>query len=278
MRMRSATIAVACFSILLTSPAVLADPKPTATEVIIGALRPLPFDLKGYLRRPTGAGRLPAAVLLPGCDQLLGPVDQDWGEKISSWGYVALTLDSFSSRGIKNTCAQRAPLTLAADAYQALAFLSRQTFIDAKNVFLVGFSQGGTLTLFAVERGGIELSSKFKFRAAVAFYPFCESSTGRLTVPTLIVIGDLDTVTPADACRKLAEGRDDIGRSRVKDESADIRLTVLPNAYHAFDVRDAATLPKPMGHHYEFNRNATDQSSKLLREFIRSIIANTGSP
>lgn len=188
MRMRSATIAVACFSILLTSPAVLADPKPTATEVIIATLRPLPFDLKGYLRRPTGAGRLPAAVLLPGCDQLLGPVDQDWGEQISSWGYVALTLDSFSSRGIRNTCAQRAPLALAADAYQALAFLSRQTFVDAENVFLVGFSQGGTLTLFAVERGGIELSSKLKFRAAVAFYPFCESSTGRLTIPTLIVI------------------------------------------------------------------------------------------
>src|SRR5436305_10159330 len=116
MRMRSAIIAVACFSILLTSPAVLADPKPTGESVIIATLRPLPFDLKGYLRRPDGAGPFPAAVLLPGCDQLLGPVDQDWGAQISSWGYVALTLDSYASRGIRNTCAERAQLALAADA------------------------------------------------------------------------------------------------------------------------------------------------------------------
>ena len=65
---------------------------------------PTPLVLQGYLRRPSGAGPFPAVVLWHGCGGFPEPVDQDWGVKVTSWGYVALTIDSFGPRGIKNTC------------------------------------------------------------------------------------------------------------------------------------------------------------------------------
>src|SRR5262249_5053853 len=161
MRMGAVLFAITCFGTLLTSPAAASDPEPADRgEVIIARLRPLPFDLKGYLRRPDGTGPFPAVVLLPGCDEWEDRVDRNWGEQISSWGYVALTLQSFSSRGIRDTCRRPNLLPLTADAYQALQFLSRLKFVDRRNVIVAGFGQGGTQTLFAVERGAFEASSK----------------------------------------------------------------------------------------------------------------------
>jgi len=57
------------------------------------------------------------------------------------------------------------------DAYQALNFLVQQRFVDPTRVVVVGFSQGGWLSLSSVERGTTEQTSKNKFRAAAAFYP-----------------------------------------------------------------------------------------------------------
>lgn len=37
-----------------------------------------------------------------------------------------------------------------------------------------------------------------------------------MTVPTLILIGESDDWTPAEACRKLVEGQDDLGMTRQK--------------------------------------------------------------
>jgi len=37
-----------------------------------------------------------------------------------------------------------------------------------------------------------------------------------MTVPTLILIGESDDWTPAEACRKLVDGQDDLGMTRQK--------------------------------------------------------------
>jgi len=37
-----------------------------------------------------------------------------------------------------------------------------------------------------------------------------------MTVPTLILIGESDDWTPAEACRKLVVGQDDLGMTRQK--------------------------------------------------------------
>jgi dienelactone hydrolase len=260
-----------CFnSPLLCSP----DQRPVAPAELVKfdsvPPGPTPLVLQGYLRRPSGAGPFPAVVLWHGCGGFPEPVDQDWGVKVTSWGYVALTIDSFGPRGIKNTCGGGPPADIAYDAYRALNFLVQQQFVDPKRVVAVGFSQGGWLSLLSVERGAIEEASENKFRAAAAFYPVCSAVRGPMTVPTLIMTGESDDWTPAEACRKLVNGQNDWGISRQNGEGVPIQLIVYPDAYHSFDLPTLQTPIKYFGHHLEFNKSATDQSSDALREFLQA--------
>ena len=131
---------------------------------------------------------------------------------------------------------------------------------------MVGFSQGALLALLSVERSQIERSAKEKFRAAIGFYPPCLGLKGNMTVPTLILIGELDDWTPAQECRNLAEGRDDWGISREKGQGFPIEITVYPGAYHDFDIPHFRTPEKLLGHHLEFNEEARDRSVDALAE------------
>jgi dienelactone hydrolase len=47
--------------------------------------------------------------------------------------------------------------TRRSDAYGALAFLARQTFVDPQGVAAVGFSQGGWVNLLVAEASSFEL-------------------------------------------------------------------------------------------------------------------------
>jgi dienelactone hydrolase len=128
------------------------------------------------------------------------------------------------------------------------------------------------LALLAVERGQIERTSQDKFRAAIGFYPPCRGLKGNMTVPTLLLIGELDDWTPASECRNLAEGRDDWGISREKGKGYPIEFIVYPGAYHDFDVPNFATPVNRFGHRLEFNEAARNQSVEAVRKFLHATI------
>jgi dienelactone hydrolase len=265
--------AAALLTALLIGNAVeCAAAQPQSSAIIVDLENPLasPMPLQGYLRH--GAGASPAVVLLHGCSGDWERLDINWGKRIASWGYVTLTVDSFGPRGIKNTCGSGAPIALAFDAYRALNFLARQPFVDPARVVVVGFSQGAWLALSSVERGIIERTSQNKFRAAVAFYPPCLGFKGNMTVPTLILIGELDDWTLADECRNMVDGRDDWGISRQRNEGVPIRLVVYPGAHHDFDVPGLKTPVQFFGHHLEFNQPASDRSIDAVHEFLDATI------
>jgi dienelactone hydrolase len=238
-----------------------------------------PNPLQGALRRPNNAGLSPAVVLLHACNGDWRRLDERWGKRIASWGTVTLTVDSFGPRGIKDTCGSGAPVRLALDGYRALSFLVRQPFVDPARIAVLGFAQGGWLALSSVEHGIIERASQNKFRAAIAFYPPCLGFKGDVTVPTLILTGELDDWNPAAECRNMVDGRDDWGISRQKGATAPIRLAVYAGASHAFDVPDLETSDLHPGHHLEFSRSATDQAADALREFLHENIGEkAGAP
>ncbi len=253
------------------APCLAAESPPTVVEIESPLASPHP--LQGYLRQANGAGPSPAVVLLHSCNGNWGRLDERWGKRIASWGYVTLTVDSFGPRGLKN-CGDGAPLDLVTDAYHALNFLVRAPFVDPDRVAVLGFAQGGRVSLMSVEHGAIEQTSPNKFGAAVAFYPPCRLFRGNVTVPTLILIGERDDENPAAACRDMVEGRDDMGISRQRAEGAPIKLVVYPGAYHAFDVLvpELKTPANLSGHHLEFNQSATDQSIEALHEFLDATI------
>jgi dipeptidyl aminopeptidase/acylaminoacyl peptidase len=158
------------------------DPRSATPAEVVGfdgqSFSSAPLTLLGYLRRPPGTGPFPAVVLLHGCNGFPKQLDQSWGARIAAWGYVTLTIDRFVPRRLKNTCRGGGPSDAIFDAYRALDFLVQQRFIDPRRVVVVGFSQGGWLSLASVERGTVEQASEKKFRAAAAFYPPCTAVKG----------------------------------------------------------------------------------------------------
>jgi dienelactone hydrolase len=260
---------VAAFLIGSRAECLAAESPPIVVEIESPLASPQP--LQGYLRQSGRAGPSPAVVLLHSCNGDWGRLDQRWGKRIASWGYVTLAVDSFGPRGLKN-CGDSASDPLAMDAYRALNFLVNASFVDPDRVAVLGFAQGGRMALMSVERGAIEQTSPNKFAASVAFYPPCRWFRGDATVPTLILIGERDDLTPAAACRDMVDGRDEMGMSRQRHEGAPVKLIVYPGAYHGFDAPDFTTPTRLLGHHLEFNQSATDQSIVALREFLDATI------
>jgi dienelactone hydrolase len=207
--------------------------------------------IQAYLTRPKGAGPSPAVVLLHTCLGL--PAERaSLGARIATWGYVALFVDDFATRGLKETCAVDFKQALP-DAGGALAYLRGLTYVDPDTIAVVGFSQGGDTALKVAAGGGAG------FKAAAAFYPPCANLDGAaLTIPTLILVGDNDEVTPARDCAELAK----------RQQPGMVKFVVYPGAAHAFDLPEFATETKVMGMPLAYDHNAASRSWTELHGFL----------
>nr|WP_088931475.1 dienelactone hydrolase family protein [Rhizobium leguminosarum] len=221
--------------------------------------------LLGYLSRPQGDGPFPAVVVMPGCDGMRPSVKDLWPKRLVSWGYVVLVVDSFTTRSIQETCRSSLPDPVF-DAYGALNFLSKSSFVDTRRVALMGFAAGGTATLEATKIEGNEQLMEHKFRAAVAYYPVCAASQGDATVPTLILSGDRDNWSPAERCRKRLAG--------VGDNAPPIELNLYKGVYHNFDAPEFAAGRRVLGHIEKYNPDAAAKSIRSVYAFLRKSLLN----
>src|SRR6516225_4640488 len=71
------------------------------------------FDLPAQLYRPA-ATPAPAVAIFHGCGGI-GANNTRMAELLKGWGYVALVVDSFSSRGLKDVCGRNWPSQAAAE-------------------------------------------------------------------------------------------------------------------------------------------------------------------
>jgi dienelactone hydrolase len=207
--------------------------------------------IQGYLSKPKGAGPFPAVVLLHTCLGL--PKERiSIGDRIAAWGYVALFVDDFATRALKETCAVDFQQALP-DASGALAYLSRLPYVDPARIAAVGFSQGGDTAL------KIAAGSAAGFKAAAAFYAPCANVAGAtLSIPTLILVGAKDEVTPAADCAQLAK----------QQAPGMVKLVVYPGAAHAFDLPEFGAGRKVMGMPLAYDRNAASRAWAELHNFL----------
>jgi dienelactone hydrolase len=236
-----------------------------------------PPKLLGYLARPDPGlsalagsqfdrvGPYPAVVVLHGCGGISSH-STGIADRLGSWGYVALAVDSLSPRGISSAC-RGGVLGQAFDAYAALRYLATLEDVDPARIAVLGQSIGGGSALYALDR---DLGAQYfteRFRAAILYYPGCRIPDANLTAPTLILIGDKDDWTPADRCRDMV--------ARAQSNGASITLQVYPGVHHAFDVAQLRPgIRNPSGQWLEYNEPAARDADAKVRAFLA---ANLGT-
>jgi len=241
-----------------TAVSAVTDPTPEPIEIVGGE-----NALRGILYRPEGAGPFPGVVGLHGCGGLndgagtLATRYRDWGERLAKAGFAVLLPDSYGSRGLGSQCFTRARVVRTdrervADANAARHWLQKQPWIKPEHVSLLGWSNGGIATLWAVRPRAAVHDGGPDFRSAVALYPGCRrlgETAWSARVPTLILIGRADDWASAAACERMVAG--------ARGRSAGTSLVIYPGAYHDFDHPNR---PVHVRHGYAFS---VDGSGKV---------------
>jgi dienelactone hydrolase len=204
--------------------------------------------------RPEGVGPFPAVVLMHGCHGVSASTRQ-WAGWFRDHGYVALIVDSWAPRKIRDGCVPGPDIASSErfdDAVGALRWLHAQSYVDRRRVGVIGWSNGGVFAMALVngpslERArarGVEMPQP-GFAASVAMYPGgCYSLVNeRVVRPLLVLIGDADDWTLADECARMVEA--------MRGRGADARIVRYPGAVHYFDV---VGQPRVVLHEVE-NRN-----------------------
>ena len=202
-----------------------------------GGTPDLKIDIPAQLYRPAAGKPAPAVAIFHGCGGV-GQNNTRMAELLKSWGYVALVVDSFSSRGLKDVCGRNWPTqtdaeTRAHDIDAAPAWLGKQSFVDAKRLAFMGYSYGGGVALLRALSPRLDDPAPSPARAAVLVYPDCalaDALGARLAVrqPTLFAMGALDDWTPVSQCQAVI-GRVVQGRDLVE-------ARVYEGAHHSFDA------------------------------------------
>jgi dienelactone hydrolase len=200
--------------------------------------------------RPDGPGPFPAVVIMHDCSGL-GPRSSGaptrWANELVGQGYVVILPDSFTTRGFPAgvcTDASRGRGNVGhfhrvRDAYAALAYIRTLSGVDGTRVGVMGGSHGGSTVLATMaapksDWGPTAEDRRGGFAAAVALYPACaipglRNSSGvyQPVAPMLILIGEKDDWTPAEPCRRLADGARNAGQP--------VAIKIYLGAHHSFD-------------------------------------------
>lgn len=257
-----AALALVLPFVLATCASLLSDRLPLKCDEksVGGPNSSAPLQL--YL--PPGNGPFPAVLVMHSCSGITDNT-RTWATRLVGWGYAAVIVDSFGPRNQRSICnnPDLVPLRVRGqDAHNAATYLRTLPNIQADRIGIVGFSNGGGATLWAMI--GVEIPvdrGARPFQAGVAYYPVCSGKAlgGPYVTDLLILIGKDDTWTPADLCLGTVA-------ARTKDPRPPA-IKVYPGALHSFDL---GTLPvvTPSGHMVGGNPEAAADSIAMTKAFL----------
>ncbi|WP_428672960.1 dienelactone hydrolase family protein [Reyranella sp.] len=233
-------------------------------SVAVGTM-PAGPQLSGWLIKPPGPGPFPAIVLAHSCAGVTPHTDA-WGARFVKWGYLVLAPDSFNSRGTNAVCTTPnvvTPNMRVSDVAGALDFLATRPEVIAGRIGLIGHSHGGSTTLRSMQKS-FDLKAH-GLRGGVAYYPGCAPAfNAGIDLPVLVLIGDKDDWTSADACRRLKPDRPEL-----------VEIVYYPNAYHSFDSRAIdRNVPGAYGktHHLAYDPVAALDAEARTRIFFDKLL------
>ncbi len=259
-------------TVLFVAILVAALPAIAAEKVTIPARTEAGEEMKlpGILHKPAGTGPFPAVVMLCGCGGFDKKEDArhqaTWAQRLIGWGYAALQVDSFSPRGPSSICEDTNTVSdteRSHDAYSAKAYLSALPFVDPQRIAVIGWSHGGWAVMRIID-GYYRDETAVPFKAAVAFYPYCQTIY-KPDTPVLVLIGRKDDWNPASLCEYLKQS------GEYNDSKYEFTLKVYPNASHAFDFEGLKE--DSFGHHAEYDPDAASDAISQTRNFLSRYLA-----
>ena len=245
-------------ALALTLACAHAGAQGTSLERIQLASSPEP-TLVAHWWPAAGAGAHPAVIGLHGCGGLYkrqGELSERFREYAEHWhaqGYSVLLPDSWTTHAHQRVCQtpydqrHRFSAERQADVRAAVAWLRTRTDVDAARIALVGWSNGASTALRAIDpaRGPVP-----RLTGVAVFYPGCAPLQRRSAmlapVPLLMQLGANDNWTPAAPCVALAE--------RLQQAGHDVTLRVYEGSVHGFDgtepLRIRADVPNGADPHH----------------------------
>jgi dienelactone hydrolase len=227
-----------------------------------------PLMLTAKLMKPQGDGPFPAVVMLHGCRRVFHKHYDAWAERLASWGYVALQVNSFGPRGESNICGGDRyrlvdPHTRTQDAYDAKSYLAGLPFVHRNRIAVMGWGHGGWTILYAISETTVIPKRGDPFWAAVAFYPWCTEALVGFDAPLLILIGELDDRIP------MGELRNPALQCRLRMPSGkaahEVILKVYPGVYHCFDWEG---LKEDYFGHLQYDPEAAADATVYVKNFL----------
>jgi dienelactone hydrolase len=167
-----------------------------------------------------------------------------WGRMWARHGYVAIMVDDFGPLGYPkgfgrftydSRPAELDEVTIRPlHAYGALKYLKTRSDVDGKRIGLMGWSNGGSLTLAAMADDKPAGIKEVGFKAGVSYYPGCglknrfERTGYRPYNPVLLMIGTGDVEVSPTSCERLV--------SLSRSKKGDIQIVLYKGAEHSFDT------------------------------------------
>jgi dienelactone hydrolase len=179
-----------------------------------------------------GTGPFPAVVL----SHTIGSISPHLlvhAKDLLAAGFAVLVVDTYGPRGVKNGISKILPTESAKDAYDALAHLQAQAFIDRNRIFQSGYSLGGIASsLLASPQGAKALNASGRFRATVSNYGGCVVSqmdvlSSDSDRPLLMLMAELDIEASPRLCFPLLDN--------MKAAGKDVQWHIYPQTTHGWD-------------------------------------------
>jgi carboxymethylenebutenolidase len=265
---------LALLLVILTGAAcaTIGETPSTAVAAFASAPQPEPFSLPGdgiamqaQLFLPEGSGPFSAVLVIPG-GRGAAEIGKVWGHHVAfahamtDHGIAALVLDYHSSeRALQD-------LRTISDIGVAVDHLKGHAKIRRDQIFLVGFSMGGTNALrVAGSRSDIAgLVTYFSpvdwSLAGVTVPPGVTKQpieyAANLTCPVLILQGDRDEITSVEQARHFS--------TVLKAQGKHVELIIYPGAGHGFTYVRA-----PKAKCCEYDSQVAASAFEAVRKFVQ---------
>ena len=220
--------------------------------------------------------RHPAVVFLHVCSGVLDSQFESWRGWYMGHGFALAEVDSFILRDINGSAdvcqtGKSYFKTIAiGDLYATLYHLvenSAKYGIDPTRIFAAGYSYGGQVVNWTLDRGVLRMlarngRSAARFAGAMAYYGQCPGKRPSVYSPLVDVIGDGDMVSAVKGCRRWQQAPPVPG-------SAALDVHILHDVYHMFDWPDADMSYVTSAHIDQYDHAARVKSEGMFLDLVQ---------